>query len=93
MALHRVPDIRVSTCAGVESREVYDVNGVAIETNTGAPVRVLGAAKLVRKGANACGGIGAAPEPAAQVAASVLALVGEVVIDPFNETVWLKGGR
>jgi hypothetical protein len=38
----------------------------------------------------ACGGIAASPEPMGQIGAEYLRRWGTVVLDPFNERVWLK---
>lgn len=81
--------IKISTCSGVESRSVYRTPDVTVETETGAFVRTLGPVHLVRKSTASCGGIANLSEPAAQVAASLLATLGEVVFDPHNETVWV----
>jgi hypothetical protein len=62
-------------------------------TETGAVVRTLGPVHLVRKSASSCGGIANLVEPAAQVAASLLTMLGEVVFDPHNDTVWVVGGE
>jgi hypothetical protein len=82
----------VSTCAGVEIRSVYRTPDVTMVTETGAPVRTLGPVHLVRKSASSCGGIANLAESAAQVAASLLRMLDEVVFDPHHETVWVAGG-
>lgn len=91
--LTRQADVTVSTCSGVETRQVYAVERVGLVTESGAAIRELADAKLVLKGADSCGGIAALGEPAAQVAASVLARIGDIVVDPAAETVWLARQR
>ena len=81
---------KISTCAGNETRSVFKTPDVSVVTETGAFVRRLGSVTLVRKTRNACGGIANIEEPAAQVASSLLSILGQVVFDPKTETVWVK---
>ena len=83
--------MQVATCAGTESRSSYITPEVSVVTESGVNVRRLGRAHLVRKSNSSCGGIANMLEPAAQVAASLLATLREVVFDPRNETVWVAG--
>lgn len=85
--------IQISTCAGVESRSAYRTPVVTVVTETGAFVRTLGPAHLLRKSTASCGGIANLSEPAAQVAASLFPMMGEIVFDPRNDTVWVAGGE
>ena len=90
VALQRQADITVATCAGRELRRAYAIAGVTIESDTGQPIRHLRDVTLLRKSSKACGGIAQRHEPAAQIAASVLRHVGEIVFDPKSEKVWIK---
>ncbi|MGD9783232.1 MAG: hypothetical protein AB7E80_02875 [Hyphomicrobiaceae bacterium] len=83
---------QIATCAGTERRSVYRTPDVTVVTETGSVVRKLGPVHLVRKSSSSCGGIANLAEPGAQVAASLLAMLGEIVFDPHNERVWLAGG-
>lgn len=91
--LKREADLTVSTCAGVETRETYNLTQAVVETETGAPIQALETVRLLRKPRNACGGIAGLAEPAAQVAASLLTRAGEAVFDPFAELIWLPAAR
>lgn len=91
--LRQKGNVGVSTCSGLESRSAYLASHVEIVSETGALIRDLGTVTLVRKPLSPCGGIGNLVEPAAQIAASVVARLGEVVIDPFTETVWVAPAR
>lgn len=86
-------ETRVSTCDGSETRSVYQTSNVSVLTETGTVVRNLGRVFLVRKKTSSCGGIANIDEPAAQAAASLLSILGEVVFDPKNETVWVAHGE
>lgn len=86
--MRRGADMTVSTCSGHETREVYRLDGVRLQNELGAVITTLRDVHLTRKRPNGCGGIAAMSEPAAQVAASVLARIGTVVFDPRAETVW-----
>ena len=88
--LRRRSDVVVSTCAGSELRPAYEIASVTVQSDKGLPIRQFGHVTLLRKTSKACGGIAQLSEPAAQVAASLLREIGEVVIDPKSKTVWLK---
>jgi hypothetical protein len=79
----------VSACAGSEMGRFYRTPAASVATETGTNVRTFGPADLVLKSATSCGGIATLEEPAAQIATSLLKLLGEVVFDPPNETVWV----
>lgn len=88
LQLHRQADMTLSTCSGREIREAYRIDRVRIENEAGEIITTLRDVHLTRKRPNGCGGIAGMREPAAQVAASVLARIGTVVFDPRAETVW-----
>lgn len=92
MLLRRVATLRVATCAGEEQREVYraDDLAAAIIGDDGAVLQPLADLALVRKRRGPCGGIGNMAEPAAQLGASVLWQIGEIVFDPKADMVWLR---
>ena len=90
VALRRKSDIMVSTCAGLELRRTYAMPDVTIQSETGRPIRRLRDVTLLRKSSTACGGIARRTEPAAQIAASVLRRIGEIVFDPKSERIWLR---
>lgn len=85
-----MPDVHVSTCAGVERRQVYRLARLTVQSETGTAIRDVADVNLILKSPNGCGGIAGRTEPAAQVAASLLARLGEVVFDPRSEKVWIK---
>lgn len=84
-------ETKISTCAGNESRSAFKTPDVSVVTETGSLVRRLESVTLVRKTRNTCGGIANIEEPAAQVASSLLSILGQVVFDPKTETLWVKG--
>lgn len=87
-SLRRTRDMALTTCAGLETRESYRMDGVRLENERGDLITTLSDVHLTRKRPNGCGGIAGMGEPAAQIAASVLARIGAVVFDPRSETVW-----
>ncbi len=90
VALERVGEIGVATCEGVETREVYRTgSAIAISSDSGDKIADLVNVSLIRKPANACGGIANLSEPAAQLGVSIVARLGSVVFDPRSETVWV----
>lgn len=91
--LREQDSIGVMTCAGAETRSVYQLSAVTLLDDRGNRIRELGTTNLVRKAGNACGGIAGQREPAAQITASLLAGLGEIVFDPRNDTVWVPARR
>ena len=91
--LRPLGDVVISTCAGQEARHVYEAPDLKliVEDDSGAPILAVGSYRLLLKPRNACGGIANWDVPAAQLDASFLRALGEVVFDPFAETVWIKG--
>jgi hypothetical protein len=91
IGLQRVGDSRVITCEGGETREAYRAaaGNVTLTTDSGHEISALADVALIRKAANACGGIADLSEPAAQLGVSILARLGAVVFDPMSETVWV----
>jgi hypothetical protein len=91
MTLNRLPDVRIETCEGLESRSVYTLDHfpLVIEDHEGQPIAQTQAYHLIVKHANGCGGIGSMTEQGAQLGASFLRTFGAVVFDPASETVWL----
>lgn len=92
VVLQRVGTVRVSTCDGSEVREVYRAPNLAtaIVGSDGSVIRTLAGLTLLRKGPGMCGGIGNMTDPAAQLGASMLWQLGEIVLDPKAETVWVR---
>ena len=90
--LQALPDTRITTCVGAETRHVFLASGssLAIEDDTGARLREIAEFRLLLKPSGACGGIAGLDIPAAQLDASFLRLLGEVVFDPFSKAVWIK---
>ncbi len=91
--LDRVNDIDIWTCDGREHRPVYQVEGrpLTIENENGKQIVETEDFHLVVKPANTCGGIADMAEPAAQLGASFLSLLGDVIFDPRTATVWVSG--
>lgn len=80
----------VATCAGTESRDVFELRGdVQLVGGQGEVITTLNAAHLLPKPLNRCGGIAQMPEPMGQLAASVLRTLGEIIIDGPGESVWV----
>lgn len=95
VALRQVRQLRVATCDGAELREVYhaaDLRAALVDAEGRTILRLDGLA-LVRKSPGGCGGIGSMATPAAQLGASILWQLGEIVFDPKAETVWVPAGR
>ena len=90
-----VADIRIYTCEGHETRQVYTVNNLSlvIETDQGAPLVRTETFHLILKPPNSCGGIAAMTEPAGQLGASFLRTFGTVVFDSKTETVWMESDQ
>lgn len=94
VALVRVGEVGVTTCAGDEVRDVYEAPGViAVVDGSGASLRQLNHVKLVRKRTRSCGGIASMPRPAAQIGATALRQFGSIVFDPKAERVWILPGE
>jgi hypothetical protein len=91
IVLNRLPDVRVATCEGLESRSVYTMDNfpLVIEDHEGTAIAQTQTYHLIVKHANGCGGIGSMSNPGAQLGASFLRTFGAVVFDPASETVWL----
>jgi hypothetical protein len=89
--LHWDGDLRVSTCNGFATRQVYDMpdGEITLRSDDGHEILKLTDAKFIRKTVNACGGIANLTTPAAQLGASVIARLGSVVFDPKSEIVWV----
>ncbi|MFM7235967.1 MAG: hypothetical protein ACKOYK_04225 [Cyanobium sp.] len=93
-------DLSLSTCAGrPEPVLAYRLpQGQALELvgSDGHAVRRLEGLTLFLKdtppGARRCGGIGTWSQPAAQLGASAVN-DGTLVVDPFTQRVWFRGGR
>ena len=90
--LQALPDAQITTCVGSETRHVFLAPGssLAIEDDAGAQLVEIPDFRLLLKPRGACGGIAGLDIPAAQLDASFLRLLGEVVFDPFAKTVWIK---
>ena len=91
--MQRERDQTVTTCQGGETRAVYRVAKVALETDSGAAIRSLNGVRLLVKPPNSCGGIATLREPAAQIGMSVVSSLGRIVFDPRAETVWVGHGK
>jgi hypothetical protein len=90
--LHQIADIGVATCEGHETRRVYTTGTkLIIETQAAQPILALERFHVIVKPANACGGIGAMAQPAAQLGASFLHDFATIVFDPLSQKVWIKG--
>jgi hypothetical protein len=89
--LRRAATVRVTTCAGEEQREVFvaDTTTAELVADDGQTLLQLPGLALVRKPPGQCGGIGDMEEPAAQLGASVLWRIGEIVFDPKAEMLWM----
>ncbi|HRD75714.1 MAG TPA: hypothetical protein PK264_07240, partial [Hyphomicrobiaceae bacterium] len=87
--------ITIATCTGTEQRAVLVPEGaaVAITDERGARIRDLDGAHLILKAPGSCGGIAGMAEPAAQIGASTLRTLREIVIDGKSETVWIRAGQ
>lgn len=95
VALRQVKSLRVTTCDGAELRDVYraaDLRAALVDAE-GRTILPLDNLALVRKGPGGCGGIGSMEAPAAQLGASILWQLGEIVFDPKAEMVWVPAGR
>jgi hypothetical protein len=92
LAVSRSGKLEVGTCAGRETRPVLALPGtpIKITTASGEAVRKVAGASLILKAPNACGGIADMAEPAAQIGASLLRTLGEIIVDGRTETVWLR---
>lgn len=89
--LRLVQKTTATTCAGTESRNVFELRGdVQLVGARGDVIIELKAAHLLPKPLNRCGGIAQMPEPMGQLAASVLRTLGEIIIDGPGESVWVK---
>lgn len=89
--MERVSEITVTTCEGSERRTIHRL-GAPLEVigDDGAVIATLDGAHISLKPRNGCGGIASLPGPAAQLGASVVRTLGEVIFDPKNELVWVK---
>jgi hypothetical protein len=75
---------------------LWQVKGVPLQITTrgGKPLFEYEQLLLeVKPTPTACGGIATSPEPMGQIGAEYLQRWGTVVLDPFNEQVWLKAAR
>jgi hypothetical protein len=95
ISLRKSSQIRVNTCAGVETRPVYAAPGqrLTIENERGETIVQSRAFSLIVKSAGRCGGIASMRAPAAQLGASFLRLFDDIVFDPDSAKVWLKPAR
>ncbi len=87
------PGMRIATCSGVETRQVYTVPETALQLGVSAnapPIKTVKRFRLLVKPKNGCGGIAEMREPAAQLGASFLRTLSPLVIDGKAETVWLR---
>ena len=82
--------ISVSTCDGLERRQVFKLAALSLTQRDRTPIRQMHDVTLVLKRPNGCGGIAGLAEPAAQLAASVLPALSEIVFDPFRASVWVR---
>jgi hypothetical protein len=91
IALERRQETTVATCAGNEMRRIQEYKGeIAIKTERGATIATIKGAHLLPKPRNTCGGIAQMEEPMAQIGASMLKTLGDIVVDGKSGTVWVK---
>jgi hypothetical protein len=91
-------DLSLTTCAGVaEAVKAYSLGAgraLALVGAAGVAVRSYPTATVFVKNtpaaAHACGGIGTWTAPAAQMAASFFVDMGNLVVDPYSATVWVR---
>lgn len=90
LALERLADVSVATCAGMETRPAYRMRDrVALATERGEQVRAFEGVTLILKRRGTCGGIAQMSEPAAQIGIGLLRQIGRVVFDPKAGRVWV----
>jgi hypothetical protein len=84
----------LTDCRGnVSTPALWQASGVPLQITTreGKTLRQYEELLLeIKPTPAACGGIATSPEPMAQIGAEYLRRWGTVVLDPFNERVWLK---
>jgi hypothetical protein len=84
----------LTDCRGnISTPALWQASGVPIQITTreGKALRQYEELLLeVKPTPAACGGIATSPEPMGQIGAEYLRRWGTVVLDPFNERVWLK---
>ena len=94
-------DLTLSSCVRGEVERVLAYrlapgHGVELVGSDGSAVRRIPGVTLFLKdspdGIQACGGIGTWSEPAAQLGASFVN-DGTLVVDPFSQRLWFRGGR
>lgn len=90
--LRRIGVINVTTCSGSSQRHVYRAEGTSLRVTTenGRSIRRFSTFHIIPKAPGSCGGIATMNEPAAQIGASLLASLGEIVFDPKDERVWVR---
>ena len=87
-------DLTLTTCAGVaELVEAWRVSEpLRIETSA-APISLDNVVLFVKRtppAARVCGGIGTWDAPAGQLAASLHAELGALIVDPYSSRVWMR---
>jgi hypothetical protein len=99
MAMIPFTEVRfsITDCRGnAVTPALWQVKGVPLQVTTreGNTLFEYEEALLeVKPTSTACGGIATSSEPMGQVGAEYLRRWGTVVLDPFNEQVWLKAAR
>lgn len=94
VAMERAGGVTVGTCAGSEDRQVWRIaGGIWLTDGADNRIRPIGQVHIMEKQPNGCGGIAEMAEPAGQLGASFLRLLGVVVFDPKSERVWIPAAR
>ncbi|HIK44643.1 MAG TPA: hypothetical protein IGR64_07105 [Leptolyngbyaceae cyanobacterium M65_K2018_010] len=94
LPLVEVDSLEFNDCQGtLRTDRVYVLPGywLRLEDAEGAAMYRQASFYLVRKGQGSgqCGGIATMDEPAAQFGASFLRVLGQIIFDPANESVWV----
>jgi hypothetical protein len=89
-ALTRIGDVNVSTCQGVETRDVYAAPAPLRLGDGEAPLAETSNFVLIPKSPNGCGGIADWKEPGAQLSARFLELFAAIALEGPGAAIWVK---
>ena len=91
VALNRIGDVKVDTCQGAETRDVYAAAApLRLGAYNEAPLAEISTYVLIPKTPNGCGGIADWTRPGAQLAARFLDLFEAVALDGPGAAIWVK---
>ena len=91
VALTRIGDVKVFTCQGAETRDVFAAPApLRLGAYSEAPLAQTSTYVLIPKAPNGCGGIADWTMPGAQLAARFLDLFAAVALDGPDAAIWVK---